>query len=195
MVEPELADDVVLFAPRREVVHHYRRPGCEQSDDLLAVHLGALLAAAVVEEQVERRLRRHQLVPVALEHADVLVFGEELGRGCGELRVDLDGHEGDRGWERGDDPGRADATAGAELSDTRTAALRRKDVEEPAHLRYRRVREAEPALELERPGHEGRFLHRSRLGGVLPVPAHFEPERVGEVWRVPYEERAREAEA
>lgn len=27
----------------------------------------------------------------------------------------------------------------------------------------------------------------------LPVPAHFEPERVGEVWRVPYEQRAREA--
>jgi nicotinamidase-related amidase len=30
---------------------------------------------------------------------------------------------------------------------------------------------------------------------VLPVPSHFAPERVGEVWRVPYEERAREAEA
>src|ERR671922_2517501 len=29
----------------------------------------------------------------------------------------------------------------------------------------------------------------------LPLPAHFEPDRVGEVWRVPYEERAREAEA
>jgi nicotinamidase-related amidase len=29
----------------------------------------------------------------------------------------------------------------------------------------------------------------------LPIPAHFAPERVGEVWRVPYEERAREAEA
>src|SRR6187431_2159324 len=27
----------------------------------------------------------------------------------------------------------------------------------------------------------------------LPVPAHFDPERVGEVWRVPYEDRAREA--
>jgi nicotinamidase-related amidase len=27
----------------------------------------------------------------------------------------------------------------------------------------------------------------------LPVPAHFIPERAGEVWRVPYEERAREA--
>jgi nicotinamidase-related amidase len=26
--------------------------------------------------------------------------------------------------------------------------------------------------------------------GELPVPAHFEPERVGDVWRVPYEERA-----
>jgi nicotinamidase-related amidase len=30
---------------------------------------------------------------------------------------------------------------------------------------------------------------------LLPVPAHFDPETVGEVWRVPYEERAREAEA
>jgi nicotinamidase-related amidase len=27
-----------------------------------------------------------------------------------------------------------------------------------------------------------------------PIPPHFDPERVGEVWRVPYEERAREAE-
>src|SRR5438067_3185946 len=29
----------------------------------------------------------------------------------------------------------------------------------------------------------------------LPLPAHFDPSRVGEVWRVPYEERAREARA
>jgi nicotinamidase-related amidase len=29
----------------------------------------------------------------------------------------------------------------------------------------------------------------------LPVPAHFDPRRVGEVWRVPYEARAYEAEA
>ena len=29
----------------------------------------------------------------------------------------------------------------------------------------------------------------------LPIPAHFDPARVGEVWRVPYEERAREATA
>jgi nicotinamidase-related amidase len=29
----------------------------------------------------------------------------------------------------------------------------------------------------------------------LPVPAHFAPTRVGEVWRVPYEDRAREAAA
>ena len=29
--------------------------------------------------------------------------------------------------------------------------------------------------------------------GELPLPAHFEPSRVGEVWRVPDEERAREA--
>ncbi len=30
---------------------------------------------------------------------------------------------------------------------------------------------------------------------MLPVPSHFDPGAVGEVWRVPYEERAREAEA
>ncbi len=30
---------------------------------------------------------------------------------------------------------------------------------------------------------------------MLPVPSHFQPERVGEVWRVEYETRAREAEA
>jgi nicotinamidase-related amidase len=31
--------------------------------------------------------------------------------------------------------------------------------------------------------------------GELPVPAHFEAGRAGEVWRVPYEDRAREAPA
>jgi nicotinamidase-related amidase len=29
----------------------------------------------------------------------------------------------------------------------------------------------------------------------IPIPPHFDPERVGEVWRVAYEERARDAEA
>src|SRR6266550_3402390 len=29
----------------------------------------------------------------------------------------------------------------------------------------------------------------------LPLPAHFDPDRVGEVWRVPYEDRVREASA
>jgi nicotinamidase-related amidase len=29
----------------------------------------------------------------------------------------------------------------------------------------------------------------------LPIPGHFDPNRVGEVWKVPYEERAQEAEA
>jgi nicotinamidase-related amidase len=29
----------------------------------------------------------------------------------------------------------------------------------------------------------------------LPIPGHFDPSRVGEVWRVPYEDRAREAQA
>src|ERR1700704_4264598 len=30
---------------------------------------------------------------------------------------------------------------------------------------------------------------------ALPPPAHFDPSRVGEVWRVAYEDRAREAPA
>ncbi|MGE3535912.1 MAG: isochorismatase [Candidatus Tectimicrobiota bacterium] len=29
----------------------------------------------------------------------------------------------------------------------------------------------------------------------LPIPAHFDADRVGQVWRVPYQERAREAQA
>ena len=29
----------------------------------------------------------------------------------------------------------------------------------------------------------------------LPVPPHFEPDRVDEVWRVDYEQRARDAAA
>jgi nicotinamidase-related amidase len=29
----------------------------------------------------------------------------------------------------------------------------------------------------------------------LPLPAHFDPSRIGDVWRVPYEDRAREASA
>jgi nicotinamidase-related amidase len=31
--------------------------------------------------------------------------------------------------------------------------------------------------------------------GELPIPAHFDPDRVGEVWRVDYEQRARDAAA
>jgi nicotinamidase-related amidase len=37
-----------------------------------------------------------------------------------------------------------------------------------------------------------------RLDGAmreLPLPRHFDPGRIGDVWRVPYEDRAREAEA
>ncbi len=33
----------------------------------------------------------------------------------------------------------------------------------------------------------------NRNPGELPVPAHFEPQKVGEVWRVPYQQRAAEA--
>ena len=44
----------------------------------------------------------------------------------------------------------------------------------------------------------GNVAEVSQLGCTmheLPLPAHFEPSRVGEVWRVPYEQRAREAGA
>jgi nicotinamidase-related amidase len=33
------------------------------------------------------------------------------------------------------------------------------------------------------------------MASVLPVPGHFDPERVGEIWRVSYEQRAAEAVA
>src|SRR5439155_15348910 len=29
----------------------------------------------------------------------------------------------------------------------------------------------------------------------LPIPAHFNADKVGQVWRVPYQDRAREAQA
>ena len=29
----------------------------------------------------------------------------------------------------------------------------------------------------------------------LPIPAHFDADKVGQVWRVPYQDRAREAQA
>jgi hypothetical protein len=29
----------------------------------------------------------------------------------------------------------------------------------------------------------------------LPVPSHYHPEKVSEVWRVPYQQRAAEAQA
>ena len=161
------------------------RAGREQPDDLIAVSFWVLLAATVVEEQVERRLRRHQLVPVALEDANVLVLGEELGRGARKRLVQLDGHERNRRRERGDDPGGSHAAAGAELADARAPSLGGEQVQQAAHLRDRRVREAEPALQLERACDEGRLLHVRRLGRVLPVPPHFDPETVGEVWRVP----------
>lgn len=38
-----------------------------------------------------------------------------------------------------------------------------------------------------------RLQHSSASMPELPLPEHFDPSRVGQVWRVPYEERAREA--
>src|SRR4030042_6957749 len=32
-------------------------------------------------------------------------------------------------------------------------------------------------------------------GNELPIPKHYQPGQVGEVWRVPYQQRAAEAEA
>jgi hypothetical protein len=32
-------------------------------------------------------------------------------------------------------------------------------------------------------------------GNELPIPKHYHPDQVGEVWRVPYQQRAAEAEA
>ncbi|MBW4685016.1 MAG: isochorismatase [Komarekiella atlantica HA4396-MV6] len=36
---------------------------------------------------------------------------------------------------------------------------------------------------------------KTQITTQLPIPQHFNPEKVGEVWRVPYQERAAEAEA
>ena len=77
MAEPEVAHDVhgpVLA----EVVHDDEPAWGEKTDDLVPVQVGPLLAAAVVEQQVERRLGRHHLVPVALQDARVLVVAHDV---------------------------------------------------------------------------------------------------------------------
>src|SRR5262249_2232336 len=130
----------------------------------------------------------------ALEDADALVGGEQPGRCAGERLVQLYGHERHAGRQRRDDPCGADRAAGAELADPRPATLRGEDVQEPSDLRDARALEAELPLERERARYEGGFLHARTLGRMLPVPPHFDPGTVGEVWRVPYEARAREAE-
>jgi nicotinamidase-related amidase len=54
-------------------------------------------------------------------------------------------------------------------------------------------RDAEVVDAAER--HAGMVTAGPYTHGMLPVPAHFDPNAVDSVWRVPYEERAREAEA
>ena len=74
-------------------------------------------------------------------------------------------------------------------------------MEQVTYFRDRRALETKLPLECQRTRNErrlarsGRRVHLSRLGALLPLPSHFNPDAVGEVWRVPYEERAREAEA
>ena len=80
---------------RREVVqHHDASGGYELERPLtLGTHLrgrAALPAAAVEEEQAERRFRRQELVPVAMEDAHARVIGEEPARGRRAVLVELD---------------------------------------------------------------------------------------------------------
>jgi hypothetical protein len=84
---------------RRQIVH---RDDASRRDELerslaLGTHLcgrAAFPAAAVEEQEVERRLRRQHLVPVAVEDAHVRNVHEETSTGRGTIVIDLDGDEG-----------------------------------------------------------------------------------------------------
>ena len=140
--------------------------------------------------------RRQHLTPVAVKHRRVLVAGEQLGRGGRALSVELDGHERHLRVERGEDPGRADAAAGADLGDARAAALAREHLEQPAGLGAAGLREARTLGERERSLDERRkhVPTLTRMSDQLPLPPHWDPDRVGEVWRVDYAERFADAE-
>src|SRR3990172_13005058 len=36
-------------------------------------------------------------------------------------------------------------------------------------------------------------IHSPSFNDLLPLPPHYDPEKVGQVWRVPYQERAEQA--
>src|SRR6185503_7366707 len=63
----------------------------------------------------------------------------------------------------------------------------------PRRLRTPRRRQTTRPRPARSPGHSPAL--DSTAMRELPVPAHFDPDRVGEVWRVDYEQRARDAAA
>src|SRR5688500_16254812 len=107
MAEPELPDRIGPVVAWSEVVQEERAARSEQAEELLVV----LRPAPVGEEEVERRLSREHVPPVALQYGRVRIRREQLGRfGC-TSRIELDRNEGDVGIEGGEDPRRADAAA------------------------------------------------------------------------------------
>ena len=195
--EPKLAYWVERRGARRQVVQHREAAGCEQPDDELAVLLRAQLLRRVEEDEIERRLRRQQLAPVSGEHVNVPVVPEELGDRSGALVVQLNREDRHAGRQTGREPGGTDAAAGPDLCNPPAAARAREHVEQLTHLPDARAHEALLLREGERPLDGRRQIHgRPRLIGVpapLPLPPHWNPGLVGEVWRVDYAGRSADA--
>ena len=105
---------------RRQVVHHDDAPGRDELErpPTLGSHLvgrASLPATAVEEEEIERRLGRKDLVPVAVEDTHLRIVSEQARAGSCTLVVDLDGDERRLRPERGSDPRGAEAGSGADL--------------------------------------------------------------------------------
>ena len=90
MAEPALAPRIRRWVRGGEVVEHGDAAPREQAED--GVHV-VLRVRSVDEQEVERRLRRQAFPPVAGQHADVLVGGEQSSRRSRARGVAFDGDE------------------------------------------------------------------------------------------------------
>ena len=150
-------------------------PGGEEADELLVL----LRSAAVGEEQVERRLGRQRVRPIAVERR--ARWGPRRGAqpsAAARSPSSSTVTKGTPGVERGEDPRRRRPRSRYLSGDPSAAALRREDVgSRPASSLHdlSKPRTARPARGLSRRA----AVPRSRLGDVLeplPLPPHFDAE-------------------
>ena len=164
MPQPQRAHRIVVHAAAgRQVVQDERPARREQADELLVL----LRPAAVGEEQVERRLGRQQLAPVAVDDTRVRILGRSSAAAAARSSSSSTVTKGTSGASPGEDPGRADPAARADLRDPRAPALRREDVQQPARLLAARPLEADPRGQRERSLDE----RRDHVPRLAPCPS------------------------